>query len=115
MIQNIWQKIELYCGVHSEPIKMEIQEGPHSLFYACPKYYPENRDIGERACANRINLVDYEAMINYISKLLIDADVNNEKLVLANYKWTMKSIQFEIFEHEGEMIKIKMINKKALK
>lgn len=115
MIMNLWQSIEIYCSNHDEPVKMTIQQGPHSLFYSCPKYYPDNRGEYERACSNRINLVDYEAMINYISELLMDAELNNRADNLTNVNWKSKGIEFYIIEHTKDKIKIKMLNKKALK
>lgn len=115
MITNLWQSVEIYCDNHEEPIKMTIQQGPHSLFYSCPKYYPENRNEDERACSNRINLIDYEAMINYIGNLLMDAELNNRSDNLANIKWQSKGIEYYITKHTKGLIKVKMINKKAIK
>lgn len=116
MIQNIWGMVEIYCNHrHEKPIKMEIQEGPHSLFYACPKYHPENRTADERACSNRINLIDYEAMINHVSDILMGSMLNNSQDNLTNYAWSSKGIDFKIIEHTKDKIKILMTNKKAIR
>lgn len=115
MIHGIWNNINLKCGCHKEYIDLEIQQGPHSLFYACPKYHPENRDSNERACANRINLVDYENMIKHLSEILTNAEMNNEVIVLTGYKWVSKSIEYEIINHTKDKIDIVMVNKKALR
>ena len=46
-------------------------------------------------------------MIDHISKILEDAELNNEKLNLAGYKWKSKGILFEVFEHDNEKIKVR--------
>lgn len=116
MIKNIWQMIEPYCdNGHTEDIKLEIAEGPFSLFYACPKYQEENRSTGERACSNRVNLVDYEKMIMYISDMLLDAEADGCQINLKNYKWVKGGIDYEIFEHTQDTIKVKIKARKSLK
>lgn len=60
MITGSWGDITLVCGnTHEQPIEMVLQEGPASLFYACPKYHSENRSEGERACNNRLSIDDF--------------------------------------------------------
>lgn len=114
MIKNIWDTIEVYCGNgHDKLVKMEIQQGPHSLFYACPKYHPENRHEGERACNNRINLVDYEKMIDHISSILIDAEMNGRVEYLTGHTWSSNGIDFKIIAHDSK-IKVLMLSKKSL-
>ena len=47
MIRGFWNSVQVICGNHcNEQIEMTVQEGPSSLFYACPKYHPENRTEG---------------------------------------------------------------------
>lgn len=118
MVKGLWKTITLICGCHKEEISMGINNnGPHSLFYSCPKYYPENRDKSERACANRINLVDYERMLDHISLEMSKRLSNNETTDMTNYKWEDKKshIIFEVISHTPEEMKIKMINRKALR
>ena len=60
MITGSWDDITLVCGnTHDEPVNMVLQEGPSSLFYACPKYHRENRSEGERTCNNRLSIDDF--------------------------------------------------------
>ena len=114
MIKNIWNEIEVFCGNgHNELIKMEIQQGPHSLFYACPKYHPENRGENERACNNRINLVDYEKMIDHISDILIDAELDGRVEYLTGHSWSANGIDFKVVDH-SDKIRILMLSKKSL-
>ena len=81
----------------------------NGYFYNCPKYKDDQREANERKCSNRISPVEYEKMIDHISKILEDAELNNEKLNLAGYKWKSKGILFEVFEHDNEKIKIPII------
>lgn len=115
MIKNIWGTIKLYCPRHEEPIPLEIQNGSKVLFYACPKYNPMNREQHEIACRNFIYLNEYEKMIEHVSHLLEVADMNNEVIDLTNHKWSDNGIDFEIFKYSDNDIRIKMLNRKALK
>lgn len=120
MITNLWQKVELYCGNrHEVPVRMDIQQGPTTVFYACPKYHEYNREPGEKACANFLYVNEYEKMLAHISAILIEADKNNEIPNLTGYKWSENGVDFEVFEHitekSKEKIKIKMFNRRANK
>ena len=114
MITNIWKSIKFYCPEHKEPVALTIQTKGTTPFYACPKYYPKNRDPDEFACVNHINLNEYEAAIKHISDILVESELNNEKTNLASHKWTRKGIDFEVFSHTRDTIKVYMKNKNAL-
>jgi hypothetical protein len=119
LIKGIWDMVEVYCGdtiKHSEPQKLEIVQGVfNGYFYNCPKYRDENREEGERKCCNRISPVEYEKMIDHISKLLEDAEMNNQITNLVGYKWKKNGVMFEVTEHKNEKIKINMLNPKEIK
>lgn len=113
MMYKGWDYVTVVCGNHdSDDVEMRICEGPHSLFYACPKYYPDARKEGERACANRINLIEYERMLMHLSDML---EKNGVQWNLAHHKWKQKGIEFEVLSHEEKGIVVKMLNKTALK
>ena len=116
LITGTWEDVKLVCIYrHDEPVEMEIKEGPSSLFYACPKYYAENREEGERACNNRLNLIDYDKMIATIDKKRYEAEMNSEKINLKNYTWkTSKGIEYTVLSHEGDKLVIGMINLTAI-
>lgn len=118
MIKNLWQNTKICCGNHPHEenvVEMNIQDGPSSPFYACPKYYPENRNEMERACANRINFVDFEKFIDHISEFIEEANRNKETPALVGHIWKYKTITFEVIEYKYGNIKVKMLNRKALK
>ena len=117
MIKGLWKTVNLVCGCHEEEIVMNINNGPHSLFYSCPKYYPENRTKEERVCPNRLNLVDYERMLNRISDEMLKRTENNETTDLTNFKWkdSKSHASFEVLKHDDKEITVKVYNPKAFK
>jgi hypothetical protein len=117
VISGTWDDIKLMCTHrHEVPIEMVIQKGPTSLFFACPKYYASNCADGEPRCNNRLNLVDHDKMIAHLDKLRYEAEMNNEKLILTNYDWDIKSkgIRYVVLSHEGDKLEVGMINKVAI-
>lgn len=120
MITGLWKGIKLVCGNHtvdndSEYPELIIQSGPYSMFYACPKGDEINREFGELPCYNRINLIDYEKMLEHISSMIIDAEQNDESVCLKNHKWKDKSRFYEIISHKNDIIVVKMVDTLAIK
>ena len=117
VLKGSWKYVQVVCGNHGDQndIIMTIQQGPHSLFYACPKYFPDNREPEEPPCVNRINLIDYEKMLSYIADVMVNAERNGEICNLTNYKWEKNGIQFMVLSHTDEKLIIKMFNKKSFR
>lgn len=118
MIKNLCDIIEIYCGHgHKEEIAMYMKDGADmgmDSFYACPKYYPENRKIGERACNNNLTITDYIKMVDYIDKILTVAELNDEKLNLTNSHFKIGQVGYHVMEHTNKKLKIEILNKKAI-
>jgi hypothetical protein len=122
MIKGIWDMIEVYCGdkhKHGDDCdklpKLEIVQGVYNgYFYNCPKYRDDRREPGELKCHNRISPVEYEKMIDHISNLLEEAEMNNEKINLVGHTWKSHGIKFEIFDHTENKIKVTMLNPKEV-
>lgn len=116
-IDKPWDKIKPICGCHKdERIEMTINSsGAYSLFYSCPKYYPQNRKDGEKACSNRINLIEYENMVEYISSEIADAKMNGGTVDMTNHKWKKKGIEYKILNHTDDNIDVSIVNLKALR
>ncbi len=116
MLKNFWKQIVVVCGNHQgEEILMDLKQGPSSLFYSCPKYYPENREDGEKACVNRINLVDFEKIVDILSEEVEKGLLNGQIVNLQNFTFKVKASEITVLEHTKGSIKIKILNKKALK
>ncbi|MDR0286478.1 MAG: hypothetical protein LBI03_02040 [Clostridiales bacterium] len=115
MIKGFWQTTTLVCANHSgtEEVIMELQQGPKTLFYACPKCNPENRSEGECACNNRITLKEFEGMLNQIFTVLEKADENSTVLNLTNYTWKKRMLEFKVLEHTAKEMKIQVLNRKV--
>ena len=115
-IEASWKNITPICGCHGdERIEMVIQQGPHSLFYACPKYHPENRKPGEKACNNRINLIEYQKMLEKLMGEIAEADCTLSPTDLTNLRWKSKGIEFVVLEHDGEKAVVSIKNVRAMK
>ena len=116
-IHGSWETTKIICGNHggSENIEMVPQQGGLSMFYACPKYHPENREDNEKPCFNRINLLDYTDMLDHIASVLVDAEEHDEMINLKNHKWTKKGIEYTVMSHTPTELVIKVLNKKSLK
>ena len=114
MITGSWDDVELVCrNRHSKPVKMIIQAGPSSLFYACPKY--KEHDDDERACNNRLSLNDYSKMLQHLHNLIVDAELSDEKVNLTNHTWKdKKGTKFKVLEHAGNKFVIEVANKRAI-
>lgn len=113
LIKNFWKNIEIYCGnKHGEETPMQLVQGGASLFYACPCYYNLTRK-----CRNRINLIDFEGMMNTLMEHIVENEKKNIEEDLTGFKWKdKKGIQYEVFEHDMiyNKFKIRMLNKKAM-
>lgn len=118
MIKNLCDLIEVYCdNGHAEPIAFYMKDGSDmnkDSFYACPKYYPENRTEHERACNNNLTITDYLKMVDYIDKKITEAELNDEKMNLTNYKFKIGMVQYRIIEHSEKKIKVAVLNKRAI-
>lgn len=116
MLLNSWESITLVCANHGDDLGnvMELKKGPHSLFYACPKYqsiYDKNR-TAERSCNNRLTLVDYEALLGHLTEkargefgMTVD---------LTGYRWKNKGVQYKVLRHEKGHFTVSMLNQKAI-
>lgn len=114
MITGSWGDTKLMCGNHEKPVEMVIQQGPHSLFYACPKYFGENREAGEHICANRLNLVEFDKMLDHINALLCEEAAVNNAICLTNYSWKSRGVEYKILSHTSSGIVVQCLNRKAL-
>lgn len=114
MVKNIWKMVSFVCGCHEEEIKMTEKIGHKNLFYSCPKYYPENREKNERACANNVAGDDVEKIVEQLSKIIEEEIATNPAANLTNYSFKLKSYELKVLEHTKDNIKISVKNKKAL-
>ena len=114
-IENSWKNIVPICGNHKERVEMVINNGPHSMFYSCPKYYPENRTKEERACNNRINLIEYQKMVDKLMGMIAEAEVNGETVDLTNFSWSSKGTEYKVLEHDGDKLYVQILNLRAMR
>lgn len=116
IITGSWEDVTLICGGnHPEPVELVLQQGPSSLFYACPKYHPENRDDGERACNNRLSIEDYTKMLEHLHGVIIDAELNDQRIQLTNFTWKdRKGTLYKVVSQNMDKLVISVYNKRAV-
>lgn len=115
MIKNLWKNTDFCCGYRHDPIPMIFNERGETLFYSCPKYYPENREPNEQACPMRMNTVDAEGILDKFSEIIEKDMAEGKDVDYTNYKFKYKMIDVEILSYSPDKIKIKILNKRALK
>ena len=116
MIKGSWQNIRLVCGNHGNDYSHEmiIHQGREgmSTFYSCPCYRNIlNKEINGRSCNNRLNIIDYQNMLDTIMNERYDDNGNETSLL--GYKWSKKGIDYSII-NEDKKITVVMLNKKAI-
>lgn len=116
VITGSWDDVVLVCTHnHKEPVEMVIQQGPSSPFYACPKYHEENRAPGERMCNNRLSLVDFTKMLEYLHGRIIESELQDRRITLTNMAWKdRKGTEYKVLKHEGNKLVISVYNKRAM-
>jgi len=116
IITGSWEDVTLICGGnHTEPVEMVLQQGPASLFYACPKYHAENRTEGERACNNRLSIENFTKMLEHLHGVIIDAELNDQRIQLANFTWKdRKGTFYKVVSQNMDKLVISVYNKRAV-
>lgn len=116
MIKNSWNQIELVCGAHGDDHSniMQLKQGPHSLFYSCPQYRSiYGKDHSARSCNNRLTLVDYEKMLDF----LMEKSESEDGLVevdLTGFEWRKNGVSYKVLEYKDGKFRVLMRNDKAM-
>ena len=114
MISGMWKNVVLVCGNdHEIPQEMYVRQTDKDAFYACPKYYPENRDPDERPCMNRISVAEMEHMLEVISEKIQQDEEEGGMCFLKNFTFETKVGKYKVLEHNADVLKIQVLNKKA--
>lgn len=113
------RKISFWCTNHKEPVEMVIQQGI-SPFYACPKYFPENRDEKDsKACPNRMTIIDAGGIIDAFAKICEAEDpfesVTNYYNYMFEYKGSKSKFIVTIIKYTDDEIRFGVLNKTSLK
>lgn len=115
MIKNLWKIAHFYCSYRHGPVEMTINDkGSHSMFYSCPKYYPQNRSPDEQACPMRLNFVDAEAILEKISEMTDDAS-GFDCVDITGAEFKYKAIMVKVLRSTPERLDLDICNKKAIK
>ena len=93
LIRNLWSITKICCGCHEEPIAMRLQNGPKSVFYACPEIVEQILDI--------------------LGEKIEEAEQKGEEINLTNYRFTHKMVECVVLSHSPFSLKISLKNKRA--
>lgn len=119
MIKNLWSRVVFQCGNHDskEHIKLFYHEPSFkeaSMFYSCPKYYPDKRVDGEKACFNRLSFEDAEKIIQKLSDI-IESDENSG--FIGNYtglSYQVKFLKVTVVYYSDNKIILRVLNTKSI-
>ena len=117
MITGMWKNIRLVCGnpAHCSLETMFLRQTPEDVFYACPKYNPENREANEKPCMNRISIYETEKMLDLLSDKIQREEENHGSFFAANYRFETRTAKYLVLRHTPDELVIQVLNKRALK
>lgn len=116
MITGLWKNVRLVCGnpAHSSHEYMFLRETGEDVFYACPKYNPENRDSSEKPCMNRISIAEAEKMLENLSEKIQQEEENHGAFFANNYRFETRIGKYRVMNHSPEDLIIMALNKRSL-
>ena len=115
-IVNNWQNIRFVCcRNHKTPQEMKLLSSPKAIFYACPKYFPDNRDKDEPACVNSIFMNDAEKAVKKINDMLGSAAMEDNELNLENVKFTIDNVDYHVIKDDNGKLDISVNNRKVVR
>lgn len=107
MITGLWNDIELYCALHDVPVKMELTSKKNAIVYQCANGNIDTVKDEALLCKGSLPLKSFEKMLDYISKIMYDAALNDEVPNLKNLEFTIGKFKYKVFEH-SDKIKVKV-------
>lgn len=105
-LQNVWNKISIFCLNHDEPKPMKIIQNVEFIktpFYACEEYGTH--------CANRLNLDDYQGIIfTLLEKIETAGPWSNLTNFSFSYKKSRQKIYVKVLFYSEKEIKLGIRN-----
>lgn len=78
-----------------------------------PDNYEKVDDHEGRSCNNRLTLVDYERLLDYLTERTYAGD-GLQETNLTGLKFTLKGVDYEVLEHTKDKYRVLMLNRKAI-
>lgn len=116
MIKNLWEKIELLCMNHEEPVPMYVYTGAMTPFYACPKYmlkdedHPDGHEPYESGCANRASFDDIRHLVELLGKEIEKEESDCSYFDFTGTKLHWKTINAVVLDYSPQSIKLGIMN-----
>ena len=115
MITGLWKNVRLICGnpAHESHEIMELRQTPTDVFYACPKYYPQNREPDEKPCMNRISVGEVEKMLDLLAEKIQEEEADNGSFFAKNYRFETRIGKYKVLQCSDVLLSVKVLNKRA--
>lgn len=114
MVTDSWKNVTLICDNHKGDLShdMELHQGREgmSVFYSCPCF--SKPEANGRKCNNRLNIVDYEGMLEKMMNEFISDDGGETNL--EGFKWSKKGVDFKVISHKDNKFGVAVKNRKAI-
>lgn len=101
MIRDSWKLLHLFCGKHEKLEELCMETTSRGIFYVCP-----HKKAG-RPCMTQITQDEYEAILLYLSNMIVQAEMDGEVLDITNTKWRVKKrILCQVLLYETDRIHV---------
>lgn len=115
MITGLWKNVRLVCGnpAHSTNEIMFLKQTPEDVFYACPKYDPENRSPDEKPCMNRISVGEAEKMLDVLAEKIQEEESENGSFFAKNFRFETRIGKYKVLQCTESVLTVKALNRRA--
>lgn len=102
------------AGIHSKAVGFEFKRsGLYTLAMKDEQKTYILHDHEGRSCNNRLTLVDYEKLLDYLTERTYAGD-GLQETNLTGLKFTLKGVDYEVLEHTKDKYRVLMLNRKAI-
>ena len=112
---NLWNRITIYCMNHDKPKEMHIVQNTEKIvspFFGCTQYFPENKADDESPCPNRLNMDDYQGLVQKFLEAVSDGQIGTD---YTNYEFDYKGVRQKIhvrcLKYTDDEVRLGILNK----
>lgn len=97
MIRGSWEMLRLFCGNHGQLVELKMVSTPQGIFYKCE----------EERCDTILSLKEYEEILQYLSDMIVQSELEGEVLNLAYTAWKTKSgVKCRVLLHQEDCLHV---------
>lgn len=115
-MSNMFDNMSFMCGNNHNPVKMQILKTEKTVFYACPRYFDENREPGEPCCNNALYMNDAENGLSKINSIVAAKMMDNTEFHVKGMRVTSNGVEYKVLNEldDPDGLKIQVTNHKVL-